>query len=308
MVAEKAAVPFRPEDHFRNLKGQMYLETKYRIVWFREEHADGYIRTDLVHFDLAHEQGLFIFKAQVGYVREDGREVYATGYGSETVKDFRDACEKAETKAVGRALAMLGYGTAQAIELDEGERAPTDSPVERRPAQPPAPSHSGLAVVPPAPQEMAELRKELTQWFAQYPDAKQAADALLAKEGKREHGPNRIREMVGRLRKRAADEEAAISGNTTEQLAQAVESGRRLLVTVAGRPREQPIKGDVIAARTILKEIQRCEPLADDLAVDGLEDKEVVPALSTRILVANQQQRGHAAVADADEDLEDIPL
>ena len=39
--------------------------------------------------------------------------------------------EKAETKAVGRALAMLGYGTQFAPELDEGERI-VDSPVERK--------------------------------------------------------------------------------------------------------------------------------------------------------------------------------
>ena len=47
--------------------------------------------------------------------------------------------EKAETKAVGRALAMLGYGTQFAAdELDEGERI-ADTPIDRtpKPAQKP---------------------------------------------------------------------------------------------------------------------------------------------------------------------------
>ena len=54
----------------------------------------------------------------------------SSGYGSESVKDFGDYLEKAETKAVGRALAMLGYGTQFAPELDEGDRI-VDSPVAK---------------------------------------------------------------------------------------------------------------------------------------------------------------------------------
>jgi hypothetical protein len=55
------------------------------------------------------------------------------GHGSESKRDFGDFIEKAETKAVGRALAMLGYGTQfTAAEFDEGERI-VDSPVDRMP-------------------------------------------------------------------------------------------------------------------------------------------------------------------------------
>jgi hypothetical protein len=44
----------------------------------------------------------------------------ATDYGSETPKDFGDYIEKAATKALGRALAQLGYGTQfVGFELDE---------------------------------------------------------------------------------------------------------------------------------------------------------------------------------------------
>ena len=60
----------------------------------------------------------------------EGRQI-ASAHGSETKRDFGDYFEKAETKAVGRALAYAGYGTQYVgEELDEGERI-VDSPVER---------------------------------------------------------------------------------------------------------------------------------------------------------------------------------
>jgi hypothetical protein len=46
---------------------------------------------------------------RVGVSIPDGGS--ATGWGSESAGDFRDFLEKAETKAIGRALAALGYGT-----------------------------------------------------------------------------------------------------------------------------------------------------------------------------------------------------
>src|SRR5262249_59147697 len=86
------------------------------------------IQTELVEMDRTN--GWAHFKT---YVRDVlGNE--ATMYGSEAVKDFADYAEKASTKSLGRALLALGYGTAFAPEMDEGERV-VDSPVERR-AQP----------------------------------------------------------------------------------------------------------------------------------------------------------------------------
>jgi hypothetical protein len=43
---------------------------------------------------------------------------------------FPDYIEKAETGAIGRALAMCGYGTLQAPEFDEQDRL-ADMPVEK---------------------------------------------------------------------------------------------------------------------------------------------------------------------------------
>jgi hypothetical protein len=115
---------FDPNEHLRNLKGQNYLDVKWRLVWLRDDCPDASITTRLEH----HELGQFaLFSAEV---TRPGRGS-ATGWGSETIKDFADYLEKAETKALGRALAALGYGTAHAAEMDEGERI-ADSPVAPR--------------------------------------------------------------------------------------------------------------------------------------------------------------------------------
>lgn len=120
---------FNPNDHMMKLKGKDYLEVKWRLVWFREDHPNWCINTDCI----AQDQDHAIFKAVI--CDENGIQKSA-GHGSESKKDFADFLEKAETKAIGRALAMLGYGTQfVADELDEGERI-VDSPVNRKPEQP----------------------------------------------------------------------------------------------------------------------------------------------------------------------------
>ena len=98
-----------------NIKGKDYLEVKWRLVWFREEHPDWNLDTQLLHSD----ETPAIFSCKI--YDQNGRQV-SSGHGSESTKDWGDYIEKAETKAVGRALAMLGYGTQFAPELDEEER------------------------------------------------------------------------------------------------------------------------------------------------------------------------------------------
>ena len=60
----------------------------------------------------------------------DGHGATATAHGSEGCADFLEYLEKAETKAIGRALALLGYGTQFAPEFDEEHRI-VDSPIAR---------------------------------------------------------------------------------------------------------------------------------------------------------------------------------
>ena len=126
---------YDPNDHLINLKGKEYLNVQNRLLWFIRDQRSFtiaglaqmpyVIRTELVEMD--REAGFAHFKT---YVRDVlGNE--ATMYGSESARDFGDYAEKASTKSLGRALLALGYGTAFAPEMDEGERV-VDSPVDQK--------------------------------------------------------------------------------------------------------------------------------------------------------------------------------
>lgn len=117
---------FNPNEHMMKLKGKDYLQVAWRLVWFREDHPDFGINAEALTITDDHA----VFKATI--TNADGIQV-SSGHGSESKRDFGDFIEKAETKAIGRALAMLGYGTQFAAdELDEGERI-VDSPINRTP-------------------------------------------------------------------------------------------------------------------------------------------------------------------------------
>ena len=107
-----------------DLKGKSYLQVMWRLVWFREDHPDWNIDTKLEHYDPTGNHAIFSAK-----IYDENGAQKSSGYGSESATDFRDFIEKAETKAVGRALAMLGYGTQFAPELDEGDRIVVSSGV-----------------------------------------------------------------------------------------------------------------------------------------------------------------------------------
>ena len=129
--AARQGSDFDPTPYIRQLRGRGggdYLDVKWRLLWLRKEHPDAEIVTELVQ----HDPQLAIFKATVT-LPTGGK---ATGYGSETASDFPDFIEKAETKAIGRALNALGYG-AQFSEAN-GQRS-DDAPSERgaQPAPPP---------------------------------------------------------------------------------------------------------------------------------------------------------------------------
>lgn len=113
-----------------NLRGKEYLEVKYRLVWFREDHADWAIETELLSVT---DQSAY---ARATVKDQEGR-VIATSHKFETKQGFPDFIEKAETGAIGRALALIGYGTQFcADELDEGSRI-VDAPVSRKVAPKP---------------------------------------------------------------------------------------------------------------------------------------------------------------------------
>ncbi len=109
-----------------SLKGKDYLMVAYRIQWMNEDVPNFTIETNFSFVD--DEQT--IAHAKVTILNEKNEVVKsASASKRETKKDFTDHTEKAETAAVGRALAMLGYGTQFALsDLDEGERL-ADSPL-----------------------------------------------------------------------------------------------------------------------------------------------------------------------------------
>lgn len=106
---------FDPSRHLSKVGNADYLEVKWRLVWLREVHPDATISTELVAHDPQNQWAMF--RASIS-IPGGGS---AAGHGSESVKDFREYIEKAETKAIGRALAALGFGTQFCDDFDFGQ-------------------------------------------------------------------------------------------------------------------------------------------------------------------------------------------
>ncbi len=150
---EQRTRTFNPNEHIIQIKNRGgaadYLPVQWRLVWFRDLCPEGTIETEMVHLDLDREteeegyawnndtrrsekvvkraHGFVVFRASV----KDGKGGSATATKSEKAASFPDYIEKAETGAVGRALAMLGYGTQfTGDELNEEHRI-VDAPVDR---------------------------------------------------------------------------------------------------------------------------------------------------------------------------------
>jgi hypothetical protein len=143
---------FNPAAFMRQLKARGggtsdYLDVKWRLVWLRSEHPEARIETELREGGV--ESNYAVFKASVTI--PDGGS--ATGWGSETKADFGDFLEKAETKALGRALIALGYGAADAT----ADEALDSAPIAAR--TPPAPARNDRRAEPatarPVPAKVA---------------------------------------------------------------------------------------------------------------------------------------------------------
>jgi hypothetical protein len=105
---------FNPKDHFINLKGKQYLPVAPRIAWFREEHPDWTIMTYAVP-----ELSGIDYCTFAAEIHDASGRLIAKAHKTEHEKHFADYREKAETGAIGRALALCGYGTLFAQELEE---------------------------------------------------------------------------------------------------------------------------------------------------------------------------------------------
>lgn len=114
---------YNPQNDMRMVSGAPYLPVAARLQWLRDREPHAAIATTAL--EITGDRA--VFRAEI--TLPDGRGS-STGHGSETKGDFLDFIEKAETKAVGRALAMLGFGTQfVGDELTEGHRErPVDAP------------------------------------------------------------------------------------------------------------------------------------------------------------------------------------
>src|SRR6266571_402667 len=174
---------FNPNEHLipiknRGGKDADYLPVQWRLVWFRDACPEGTIETQATFLDfdreteaeswkwdevqrksvkvVKHAKGAAVFFARV----TDGKGGSATGTKSETAASFPDFIEKAETGAIGRALAALGYGTQFAPELDEEHRI-VDSPVDRH--TPASRSNGGKSAVSTRPTAVSNNGKTVKE-------------------------------------------------------------------------------------------------------------------------------------------------
>lgn len=104
-----------------NIKGKDYLQVAYRLVWFREEHPNWSIETE-VNRTKDETFSKAIIKDELG-------RIISTAHKFEDKNGFADHAEKSETGAIGRALALCGYGTQFEPELEEGTERLADSPL-----------------------------------------------------------------------------------------------------------------------------------------------------------------------------------
>lgn len=84
------------------LQGKDYVQVAERIKYFRESVKDGRIETE-VNFNPEHTRAIFVAKIYVG------DKLISTAHSLKNIaKEFE--LEKAETRAIGRALGIYGIG------------------------------------------------------------------------------------------------------------------------------------------------------------------------------------------------------
>lgn len=148
---------FNPHEHLMKIgrgdQAKDYLPVQHRLSWVNDLCPE--ITIDIVDkiIDLDREtedeisvwnqetrryektikraNGWAYFEMRATATDKDGHTKSAVGSKSEGAASFKDFIEKAQTGAVGRALAMIGYGTQfVGDEFDEGHRI-ADAPVQR---------------------------------------------------------------------------------------------------------------------------------------------------------------------------------
>ncbi|NPV92438.1 MAG: hypothetical protein HPY50_16870 [Firmicutes bacterium] len=137
--------PFNPAEHLTTISkrrkvkdpntGQerwleektLYLETKWRLMWFRNVFPDGFIDTKEIEVTDEYAR----IEATV-YDRDpdDGGRRLGKGRRQVWATDTKYYVSTAETMAIGRSLASAGFGSQFCDEFDEDDLNIADSPIK----------------------------------------------------------------------------------------------------------------------------------------------------------------------------------
>lgn len=242
---------FDPTKYLRTIKvrggtQQTYLPVTARLLWLRADHPDAQLVTEALRLD----EKSAVFKATVTL---PGGAV-AVGHGSETAGDFGDFIEKAETKAIGRALTALGYGT----EFAEGQDDPTLAAATEvgpatpspRPTEPIALPATTTPQPPPPPATLRPERLSRQQEAAPRPE-RPIPQPEAAQRGERPtRQPETIEQRPERLARQPEPAERTERAERPERLARQEEPAER-----PTRPeRFAPTPRDVTAERPLRPE------------------------------------------------------
>ena len=127
---------FNPVDLARKIVNdgqpeQLYLDVKYRKLWFRLAHPQGKISSFIVNFT----ESMALVEARIYLDKNDNAENYISSSYSQkfrsTDPQFGDKfLEMAQTAAIGRALADAGFGLQFADVGEENDPAQVDAGIQ----------------------------------------------------------------------------------------------------------------------------------------------------------------------------------
>lgn len=181
-----------------DLKGKKYLQVAHRLVWFREDHPLGRIDTKIIERTPEYA----VIEATISVLNDKGEYVkLADSIKREDAKHFADYLEKAQTSAIGRALALCGYGTQFEPELDEGIRL-ADAPLGESSTRCPQPT-----------EEDGNLE----------PQSYKIPFGKFKQRSLEEVGPDELRNYVNYLESKAAKDQKEITGAVKDFIDRAVE-------------------------------------------------------------------------------------
>ncbi len=237
---------FDPTKYLRTIKvrggtQQTYLPVTARLLWLRADHPDAHLITEALRLD----EKSAVFKATVTL---PGGAV-AVGHGSETAGDFGDFIEKAETKAIGRALTALGYGT----EFAEGQDDPTlaaATEVAPAPPRPTEPIALPATTTPQPPAPPTALRPERLS-RQQEPPQRPERPAPQPEAAPRFERPTRQPETMERAERPARQPELAERPERParqEEPAERPTRPERFTPTPRGQVAERPLRPERIRA------------------------------------------------------------